>query len=250
MTDLDDWPKTLRLTSAQVDSFLPEASADEIGRVRQWWEELFFPESKSVKWFTEWLALTQHEQSKHPEQPEKTELPKHFDPGPYQQVINFLQKTGDTSGLDTIYIRSKNEERHQACKDSNILTFPGCVYLSAAFLVGYGRRLVIAVIASILFVVFGAYVFRKQEKPKFKKKFIAPTVTDSVSPATHTPSDEYVPLRWAYSFDMFIPLIKLRDKHYNDVDFTGKIRFYLYAHKLAGWILGTFIVASIVSLTK
>jgi hypothetical protein len=48
---------------------------------------------------------------------------------------------------------------------------------------------------------------------------------------------------------MFLPLVKLRDEHYK-IDLDGGTRYYLYGHKIAGWIIGSFIVAGISGLTK
>jgi hypothetical protein len=199
------------------------------------WHRLWPSSSQSpaLEWFKVWLARTQAP----------------YDPSPYQQVITFLQKIGDSIGADFFYVESKNRERDRACDEMDILNFSGCFYLWAAFLVGYGRHLFIAVHVSTLFIVVGAFVFRGEEKPKFKSPYL-PFASPSGTESRIKVSSAHIPLRWAYSFDMFIPLVKLRDRHYKDVDFSGKIRYYLYAHKLAGWVLGSFIVASIVSLTK
>ncbi|TCF96875.1 hypothetical protein BZM26_34910 [Paraburkholderia strydomiana] len=59
----------------------------------------------------------------------------------------------------------------------------------------------------------------------------------------------HMPHGYAYSFDMLLPLIKLRDKHY-DIDIESSARYYFYFHKLAGWALGSFIVAALAGLTK
>jgi hypothetical protein len=221
MTDPRSWPLYLSLTNARIDGFQPEGGlalsveALDLDRNRNFWKRLLPSsyKSKATQWFETWLDSTQRQS---------------YDPSPYQEVINFLEKTGDSTGADSIYIAGKDRQRDRACEESNILNFSTCFYLWAAFLVGYGRRLFIAILASMAFIIVGAFAFRNTETAHRTK----------------------IPLRWAYSFDMFIPLVRLRDKHYTEVDFSGNIRYYLYLHKLAGWILGTFIVASIVSLIK
>jgi hypothetical protein len=231
ITDVNLWPKYVRAQNAQIDGFLTEKAvpgAPPPAAIRAASNE------KDIEWFERWLELTQR---------------NGFDPAPFQQVLGFFQKTGNSTGYDKIYIASKDQERDHVCLTANFTSFGNCAYLWAASFVGYGRKLYVAVIASMVFVIFGGFVFRTQEKPMYDFALTFDSPPNAV-PTNRRISKDFIPLRWAYSFDMFLPLIKLRDRHYKDVDFSGPIRFYLYIHKLAGWILGTFIVASIVSLTK
>src|ERR1700730_3974431 len=49
---------------------------------------------------------------------------------------------------------------------------------------------------------------------------------------------ENMPYGISYSFDMLLPLIKLRQRHY-DIDLKeGAARYYFYIHKIAGWVIG------------
>jgi hypothetical protein len=58
-----------------------------------------------------------------------------------------------------------------------------------------------------------------------------------------------LPVGLSYSFDMLLPVIKLRDAHYQ-IDLVGWPRYYFYAHKIAGFVLASFLVAGISGLTK
>ncbi|WP_166656257.1 hypothetical protein [Paraburkholderia sp. BL10I2N1] len=58
-----------------------------------------------------------------------------------------------------------------------------------------------------------------------------------------------MPFGVAYNFDTFIPLVRLRELHYK-IDITSGARYYFYFHKLAGWVLGSFLVAAVTGLTK
>jgi len=58
-----------------------------------------------------------------------------------------------------------------------------------------------------------------------------------------------MPVGLSYSFDMLLPIIKLRDAHY-DIDLKGWPCYYFYAHKIAGFVLASFLVAGISGLTK
>jgi|GEM_PF-4553780 len=47
----------------------------------------------------------------------------------------------------------------------------------------------------------------------------------------------------AYSLDMFLPLIRLREKHYQ-IDLKGVARYYFYFHQVFGFFLATYLVAT------
>jgi hypothetical protein len=55
--------------------------------------------------------------------------------------------------------------------------------------------------------------------------------------------------RYWYSFDMALPLIELNDRH-KAVKLTGGVLAYFYFHKLAGFVLMSFLVAGLSGLTK
>jgi hypothetical protein len=58
-----------------------------------------------------------------------------------------------------------------------------------------------------------------------------------------------ITLGLAYSFDMLLPAVQLRKKHY-DIDLDPWPRRYFYAHRIIGVILALFLVAGISGLTK
>jgi hypothetical protein len=58
-----------------------------------------------------------------------------------------------------------------------------------------------------------------------------------------------MPIGLSYSFDMLLPVIRLREQHYA-VDLTGAPRYYFYCHKIMGWVLASFLVAGLSGLTK
>jgi len=58
-----------------------------------------------------------------------------------------------------------------------------------------------------------------------------------------------MPIGASYSFDMLLPLVQLRSKHY-DIDLAGWPRYYFYLHKIVGWALASFLVAGLSGLTK
>jgi hypothetical protein len=52
-----------------------------------------------------------------------------------------------------------------------------------------------------------------------------------------------------YSFEMLIPLVKLRDAHTKD-DPRGLVLYYFYFHRIFGWVLASFIAAGVAGLVK
>ncbi len=58
-----------------------------------------------------------------------------------------------------------------------------------------------------------------------------------------------MPYGLAYSFDMLLPVIRLRDAHYK-IDLVGPARYYFYFHKIMGWVLGLALLAGISGLSK
>jgi len=58
-----------------------------------------------------------------------------------------------------------------------------------------------------------------------------------------------MPYGIAFSFDMLLPIVKLRDYHYT-VDLKGWARYYFYFHKLMGYLLASFLIAGLTGLTK
>jgi hypothetical protein len=95
------------------------------------------------------------------------------------------------------------------------------------WVIGYGHHIERALGWTIGLVILGAIVLRiSGEGPKHG-----------------------LPVGLSYSFDMLLPVIKLRDAHYQ-IDLVGWPRYYFYAHKIAGFVLASFLVAGISGLTK
>jgi len=58
-----------------------------------------------------------------------------------------------------------------------------------------------------------------------------------------------MPFGIAYSFDMLLPIIQLREKH-KKIDLQGWPRYYFYTHKIMGYVLASFLIAGLAGLTK
>jgi hypothetical protein len=56
-----------------------------------------------------------------------------------------------------------------------------------------------------------------------------------------------MPYGLAYSFDMLLPIVKLREWHYT-IDLMGWARYYFYGHKIMGYLLASFLIAGLSGL--
>lgn len=163
-----------------------------------------------VEWYPYWLSLA-------PARP--------FSPQPYEAVRAYLTASGELDAATAVGIKEKDQLRNQQCANHKVVD---CVLLWMSWAtIGYGYRLWLSVGWTIFFVIAGAMVFRKTE-------------------AAYQNS---MPYGLAYSFETFIPFIKLRERH-SKIEASGKARYYFYIHKLAGWIIGLFLVAAVSGLTK
>jgi hypothetical protein len=102
------------------------------------------------------------------------------------------------------------------------------MFLSWAF-IGYGYRPWRALYWVIGLTLLGAIILRKSGE----------------GPRNH------MPIGLAFSFDMLLPIVRLREKHYTDVDLQpGFVRYYFYGHKIMGYILASFVIAALAGLMK
>ncbi|MDR5746434.1 hypothetical protein QCE73_25000 [Caballeronia sp. LZ029] len=152
-------------------------------------------------------------------------FPDPQNPEPYFRLQTYLASIGQSGAARQLGIAAKEGQRKHACASGKVSQ---CLFLwIMRVTIGYGYSLWLAGVWSCAFVIIGAVVFRNTPEAKQRN----------------------MPYGLAYSFDTFIPLIKLRDMHY-DIDIKSAARYYFYFHKLAGWILGTFLVAAVSGLTK
>ncbi|WP_321935206.1 hypothetical protein [Paraburkholderia sp. J8-2] len=155
-----------------------------------------------------------------------------YDAYAYRVVADFLEKSGETEAAAAVGFAGKNRQKTETCigllkPNAYDFVLP-CAYLWLSWaLVGYGYRLYLSILWAAFFVTVGTIVFKHMEDAYYSK----------------------VPIGLAYSFDMFLPLVKLREEHYK-LDVKSRARYYLYVHKLAGWVLGSFIAAALTGLTK
>jgi hypothetical protein len=144
-----------------------------------------------------------------------------YAPQPYEQLANVLQSNGLIADATAIRYAGKERERQTASG----WHWAWLVLLN--YSIGFGYHLEFAFYWAVGLVLLGWFVLY----------------------ATGQRTKHEITLGLAYSFDLLLPLIQLRKKHY-DIDLDPWPRRYFYAHKIIGVILTSFIVAGISGLTK
>jgi hypothetical protein len=160
-------------------------------------------------WFSEWL--------------DKDNFENQASIQPYHAVYTMLKKHGFRDEADRTEYRGHDSALTLAWHQGRWLEVVYLVLLRE--LVGYGLYPERSIFAIIFMTLLGAVVFTRTKESR----------------------ENQMPLGLTYSFDMLLPLIKLRDCHY-DIDIRGGARYYFYAHKIIGWILGSFILAALAGL--
>ena len=144
-----------------------------------------------------------------------------YAPQPYQQLANVLQANGRIKDATEIRYAGKERERRAASG----LNWAWLVLLN--YTIGFGYHLEFAFYWAVGLVLLGwAVLYSTGQRTKHK-----------------------ITLGLAYSFDMLLPLVQLRKRHY-DMELDPWPRRYFFAHKIVGVILSSFLVAGISGLTK
>jgi hypothetical protein len=169
------------------------------------------PCEETVDWFRNWLDLGDSES--------KASFHSH------QVVMNILNTHGDKTAADEMGYYGRDQDLRNTMKKGEI--FESAYLLGAKYATGFGYYPAYSIIHIIILTAIGAVVFITTEEAK---KF-------------------GMPFGIAYSFDMLLPIIKLRELHYT-IDIRGPARYYFYCHKLVGFVLGFFLVASVAGWTK
>jgi hypothetical protein len=146
---------------------------------------------------------------------------EHYSPQPYEQLAIALQNQGNGELARAVRYAARDRER----RESSGWTRAWLTVLD--WVIGYGYYAYRSVGWALILVFLGAIILRLSgQGPKNR-----------------------MPIGLTYSFDMLLPIIRLRDKHY-EIDLQGPARYYFYAHKILGWVLASFLIAGLSGLTK
>jgi uncharacterized protein YjbI with pentapeptide repeats len=145
----------------------------------------------------------------------------HYAMQPYDQLASVVQSQGNGTLATAIRYSGRERERSEA-------TNGAWLWLTTLkWLIGYGYYPYLAVFWAIALVLMGALVLRVSgEGPR-----------------------NGMPYGLSYSFDILLPIIRLRERHYQ-IDLKSWPRYYFYGHKIMGYVLASFLIAGLAGLTK
>jgi uncharacterized protein YjbI with pentapeptide repeats len=148
-----------------------------------------------------------------------------YTPTPYRQLSAVLRDEGNPDAADEILYASKERERAQ----SRFLSY---IELTASkWFIGYGYHLFTSVYWALGFLVAGNLaLWLSGEGRRISRHY---NILYGIT----------------YSFDLLLPIIRLREKHYQ-IDLRGWVRYYFYMHRVMGYVLASFLIAGISGLTK
>jgi len=142
---------------------------------------------------------------------------------PYEQLAKILQARGEIETATSVHYAERERDRNRAYDDNRIDIYGWLTLLKG--LIGYGYYPYRSAWWVFAFVLIGVAVLRISGEGR----------------------RNHLPYGVTYSFDMLLPLVKLRDQR---VELEGWPRYYFYVHKIIGWALASFLVAGLSGLTK
>jgi len=144
---------------------------------------------------------------------------RHFDPQSYSQLSVMLHKISmDDEAIDVLYAKKYIERGSANPVDKLFLVL-------YALFVGYGLHIWYVLWWVVGFILLGALVLRLSGEGV----------------------KNGLPVGLAFSSDMLLPVIQLREAHYQ-IDLRGWSRYYFYFHKVMGYVLGSFLLAGLAAL--
>ena len=143
---------------------------------------------------------------------------------PYQLIIDMLEKRGD--GEEAAYVgMARGNKELQASFHFPFVRY--VVFYAYYAMVGYGYHPEWSAYWILGLTLLGALIYRRTEGAKAQHDVFGV----------------------AYSFDLLLPLVRLDEKHYQ-IELHGFPKYYFYFHRLAGWLLGSFLIVAIGGLNS
>lgn len=188
---------------------------------------------RDIRWVKEWLAKQQP-----------------FSPQPYEQLANVFLKVGHKEKAAAVLYESKERERTEVASRLDWL------WLSLLkIFIGYGYHTIFCITLWVfVFTGIGTILLRISRDNPFNSIWgntsaVIPSMAYNYFPRSVASCVEnYFPLI-SYSFDRFLPIIRLRESHYTKTELRGWLAYYFYFHQLMGFVLASLLIASITGLT-
>jgi hypothetical protein len=148
------------------------------------------------------------------------EKQKAYSPQSYMQLATVFRNSGYPDKADWILFKSKLRELRKSLDrpDRFIFLFIYCITT------GFGIYPQLAALWVILLVVIGTFIFGRDKRRELSEASWFDRVI--------------------YSLDMLIPVVHLRKSNYDFEPASARARYYLYFHRLAGFLLASVLIAS------
>ncbi len=145
----------------------------------------------------------------------------HYSPQPYTQLATVLKESGHPDKAKRILFEGKMEELKRDIENWSLF---GALWLGLELaFTGFGLYPWFAAFWVIGLVILGTWIFSRDRVIRERRYTLAECVF--------------------YSVGMLVPIVILRRDH-TEFDLTSRAKYYLYAHKLMGYVLATFLIAA------
>lgn len=192
------------------------------------------PMQRDTSWFKSFLAKQQP-----------------FSPQPYQHLSSVFRASGHTQKAADILYSSKEREREE------IATGLDWIWLTLLkIFVGYGYQTISRVCIWVMFfTAIGTVVLKLSMNNRFG------TASNSITPHPIVPAwlyvclprrmshliETYLPLI-VYSFNKFLPILRLQHQPTASLDLHGWVAYYFLLHQFMGFFLASLLIASFTGL--
>lgn len=168
--------------------------------------------ARPSSWYVEWLERNQP-----------------YSPQPYADLAGAFRRHGYAAEAEDILYAGRERARSQAAATGHRMRWLGLTAVKWAIGYGIGLRYFRALIWTTALVTFGALLL---------------VVTDPAIPTL-----QGIGPKIAFSADQLLPIVAL-DTSFDNVALQGLERYYFYLHKIAGFLLGSFLAAGLAGLTQ
>jgi hypothetical protein len=142
-----------------------------------------------------------------------------FSLDPYRRLADYLLTNGRVAAANQVLYAGKERQLEESEGLTRALLFLQWIF------VGYGIRTWYILFWVLGMILLGALVFSRTQEARLRN----------------------MPYCLAYSTETFLPFVELRRQH-GEIDFAGRTRYYLYLHKLMGWVCSLFFVSALAGL--
>ena len=169
------------------------------------------PYTRGPDWFIGWL-----------------EADRSFSPQPYWQLARVLEAAGHENMAGDVRYAGRERERSELGPTEARWWGLSALYVTIGY--GYGWRFFSRALAWIVFfTALGAVIVRMRGERAADGRRLGV---------------------W-YSLDMLLPIIRLRERHYEvDISPNTCVAYYFYFHKVVGYVLVSFVLAGLTGLAE